>query len=153
MYFIPEAQTIRFAQPNIESREVWSHYPYDIVIWAPDRPSHLEAQVRAALAAVDPGLVVYGMWPYTAVVHSAFARSNIVAQLDALGDVWAKEYSLPGEEPSRWTVFDSAGVYVGAMTMPEGFEPHQIGAGFLLGVSTNSLGVETVELLSLNRGG
>ncbi|MEJ2219075.1 MAG: ABC transporter permease [Gemmatimonadota bacterium] len=84
MYFVPEAQTTRFVQPNIESREVWSHYPYSIVIWAPDHTGNLQAQVRAALAAVDPGLVVYGMQSYADVIHGAFARSNMIAQLTRL---------------------------------------------------------------------
>lgn len=90
---------------------------------------------------------------YDGVPLPATRPTYTAVKMDALGNVWAKDYSLPGEEPSRWTVFDSAGVYVGAVTMPEGFEPHQIGADFLLGVSTDSLGVETAEVFSLDRGG
>lgn len=68
------------------------------------------------------------------------------------GDVWLKRFPLPGEGPFPWTVFDSAGVYLGTIAMPDGFELHQVGDDFVLGVTTNDLDVETVGLYSLERG-
>ena len=35
MYYIPEAQTVHFDQPDIESDELWSQNLYNIVIWDP----------------------------------------------------------------------------------------------------------------------
>ena len=41
MYFLPEAQSTQFDDPEAEEREVWSHYLYNIVIWAPANPPGL----------------------------------------------------------------------------------------------------------------
>ena len=38
MYFLPEAQRTEFDDPETEEREVWSHYLYNTVIWAPGNP-------------------------------------------------------------------------------------------------------------------
>jgi putative ABC transport system permease protein len=54
MYFLAEAQSTTFDERELQSREVWSHYLYNIVIWAPGNPPGLAADVRDALAAVDP---------------------------------------------------------------------------------------------------
>jgi predicted permease len=81
MYFLPEAQTAVFDDNELESREIWSHYLYNIVIWAPGHPPSLGSQVRDALAAVDPNLVLYGVESYSAVVRSNFAQQNMIASL------------------------------------------------------------------------
>ena len=81
MYFLPEAQTMHFGEAGLASREIWSHYLYNIVIWAPRRPSNLEVQVKAALAEVDPGLVMHSVRPYAEVIHAEFAQQNMIASL------------------------------------------------------------------------
>ena len=42
MYFLPEAQSTLFDGAEAEEREIWSHYLYNIVIWAPGNPSGLD---------------------------------------------------------------------------------------------------------------
>jgi predicted permease len=84
MYFVPEAQTTHFDETDLQSREVWSHYPYSIVIWAPGNPPGLAGQVKAALAAVDPDLVVYDVRPYSQIIHETFAQENLIATLTSL---------------------------------------------------------------------
>ncbi|HEY4129212.1 MAG TPA: FtsX-like permease family protein, partial [Gemmatimonadaceae bacterium] len=84
MYFVPEAQQTTFADAELESREVWSHFLYSIVIWAPGDPPSLEANIRAALAAVDPTLIVYNVRPYSQVVRGEFAQQNMIASLASL---------------------------------------------------------------------
>ncbi len=79
--FLPEAQSTRFDGPESEEREVWSHYLYNVVIWAPGNPPSLEAQVRKALAREDPNLVMNGVQPYSDVVHADFAQQNMIAIL------------------------------------------------------------------------
>ena len=59
MYWLPEAQTVAFDDPAFSSGEIWSHYLYNIVLWAPGSQSGMEQQVRKALAGVDPNLVLY----------------------------------------------------------------------------------------------
>jgi len=81
MYFLPEAQSATFDDRELESREVWSHYLYNVVIWAPGNPPGLAAGVGDALAAVDPSLVMRRVEPYSEVVRGHFARQNMIASL------------------------------------------------------------------------
>jgi putative ABC transport system permease protein len=60
MYWISEAQTTHWDDPVYKSGEIWSHYLYNIVVWAPGNPPGIEEKVRKALASVDPDLVQYG---------------------------------------------------------------------------------------------
>jgi hypothetical protein len=55
MYWVPEAQTAQYDDPAFRSGEIWSHYLYNIVLWAPGHPPNLEQQVRKALAGVGSG--------------------------------------------------------------------------------------------------
>src|SRR5580704_7577738 len=84
MYFLAEAQSTTFDDRELQSREVWSHYLYNIVIWAPGNPPGLEAAVRDALAAADPNLVVHGVEPYSEVVRGLFTQQNMIASLSWL---------------------------------------------------------------------
>jgi ABC-type antimicrobial peptide transport system permease subunit len=84
MYWLPETQTAAFDDPAYQSGENWSHYLYNIVIWAPGSPSSIEEQVRKALAGVDPDLVLYGVDPYTKVLSADFQRENLIATLTTL---------------------------------------------------------------------
>ena len=81
MYFLPEAQSTRFDDPESEEREVSSHYLYHVVVWAPGNPPGLGLQVKRALADVDPSLLVYGVQSYAEVIHGDFARQNMIATL------------------------------------------------------------------------
>src|SRR5580658_6308173 len=42
MYWLPEAQTVEYDDPALSSGEIWSHYLYDIVLWAPGAPPGME---------------------------------------------------------------------------------------------------------------
>ena len=84
MYWIPEAQTVDFGEPAIESGEIASHYLYNIVIWAPGNPPGMEERVRRTLASVDPSFVLYGVDPYTEVVGEDFQQQNMIATLTTL---------------------------------------------------------------------
>jgi putative ABC transport system permease protein len=81
MYFLPEAQSTHFDEPETEEREVWSHYLYNVVIWAPGNPPGLELQVKDVLANVDPNLVVSGVESYSEVIHADFAQQSMIASL------------------------------------------------------------------------
>jgi putative ABC transport system permease protein len=84
MFWIPEAQTVQFEDPALQSGEIWSHYLYNIVVWAPGNPPGMEDRVRKALASVDPNLVLYGVDPYTEVVGADFQQQDTVATLTTL---------------------------------------------------------------------
>ena len=84
MYFLPEEQSTQFDDPEAEEREVWSHYLYNVVIWAPGNPPGLGAQVKKALTNVDPNLVTSGFQSYSQVIHADFAQQNMIASLTSL---------------------------------------------------------------------
>jgi putative ABC transport system permease protein len=84
MFWLPEAQTVQYDDPAYTSGEIWSHYLYNIVLWAPASPPGMEERVRKALASVDPNLVLYGVDPYTKVVSADFQQENMIATLTTL---------------------------------------------------------------------
>jgi putative ABC transport system permease protein len=84
MFWVPEAQTVQYDDPAYRSGEIWSHYLYNIVLWAPGNPPDMEERVRKALAGVDPNLVLYGVDPYSKVVSADFQQQRLVATLTTL---------------------------------------------------------------------
>jgi len=84
MFWLPETQTVQYDDPAYLSGEIWSHYLYNIVIWAPGNPPGMEERVRKALAEVDPDLVLYGVDPYTKVLSGDFQQENMIATLTTL---------------------------------------------------------------------
>jgi putative ABC transport system permease protein len=81
MYFVPEAQGTTFDDRELESRELWSHDLYNVVIWAPGNPPGLAAAVRDRLAAVAPDFVMHSVHPYADVVRRQFAEQDMIASL------------------------------------------------------------------------
>jgi len=81
MFYIPEAQTVHFEQPDIQSYQIWSQNLYNIVVWAPGHPQNIYAQVKRALAEVDPNLVMYDVLPYSRVIQGNFDQQNMIASL------------------------------------------------------------------------
>ena len=81
MYYIPEAQTVHFDQPDLQTDELWSQNLYNIVIWAPGHPANIFMQVKKALAEVDPNLVIYDVQPYSRVIQGTFDQQNMIASL------------------------------------------------------------------------
>jgi putative ABC transport system permease protein len=81
MYYIPEAQTVHFDQPDIQTYELWSQNLYSVVIWAPGHLQNMLAQVKRALGDVDPNLVMYDVQPYSRVIQGTFDLQNMIASL------------------------------------------------------------------------
>jgi hypothetical protein len=73
------------------------------------------------------------------------------ALVDKTGALWVSAPPRTGETPVAWTTFDRDGKRLGAMTMPGGFTPKDIGADYVLGVQRDEDGVETVAMYSLRR--
>jgi predicted permease len=84
MFWVPEAQTAQYDDPSAAGGETWSHYLYNIVIWAPGDPPGMEERVRKALAEVDPNLVLYGVDPYSKVLEGDFQQQDMIATLTTL---------------------------------------------------------------------
>jgi putative ABC transport system permease protein len=84
MFWVPEAQSVQWDDPAYQSGEIWSHYLYNIVLWAPGSQPAIEERVRKALASVDPNLVLYAVDPYAKVVSADFQQENMIATLTTL---------------------------------------------------------------------
>src|SRR5271156_4728479 len=84
MFWVPEAQTVQYDDPAYLSGEIWSHYLYNIVIWAPGNPPGMEERVRKALLSVDPNFVLYSVDSYDKVLSADFQQENMIATLTTL---------------------------------------------------------------------
>jgi putative ABC transport system permease protein len=84
MFWLPEAQTVEYDDPAFQSGEIWSHYLYNIAIWAPGNPPGIESHVRKVLASVDPDLVLYSVDPYTKILSNDFRQEKMIATLTTL---------------------------------------------------------------------
>ena len=81
MYYIPEAQTVQFDQPDLQSDELVSQNLFNIVIWAPGHPANMFMQVKKTLAEVNPNLMMYDIQPYSQVIQGTFDRQNMITNL------------------------------------------------------------------------
>jgi putative ABC transport system permease protein len=84
MFWVPETQTVRYDDPVFAEGEKWSHFLYNIVIWAPGNPPGMEERVRKALASVDSNLVLYSVDSYSKIVEADFQQQNMIATLTSL---------------------------------------------------------------------
>ncbi len=84
MFWLPEAQTVNYDDPNFRAGEIWSHFLYNIVIWAPGNPPGMEEHVRKALASVDSNLAFQGVSSYNKIVSDDFQQENMIATLTTL---------------------------------------------------------------------
>lgn len=71
--------------------------------------------------------------------------------LDPAGRLWVRAFRGPRSERSRWSVFDTAGAWLGDVRTPRRFRVTEIGEDYLLGVRRGSLDVPRVELYPIRR--
>lgn len=89
---------------------------------------------------------VYAMMPLPDTLP-AFAS----LRLDQEGWLWAERYEQGEGRPRKWVVFDPVGRAHGTMETPADLDIYEIGRDYILGVSTDSLGVERVQRHHLER--
>jgi hypothetical protein len=77
------------------------------------------------------------------------AYGSLVVDFD--GNLWLQDYPSPGAETVRWAVFDREGRLAATVNMPGCFRPFDIGIDYVLGCSTDPMGVEFVNLYALQR--
>ncbi|HEX7051583.1 MAG TPA: hypothetical protein VF188_15355 [Longimicrobiales bacterium] len=70
-------------------------------------------------------------------------------RLDAAGNLWVEEFRAFMETRSTWAVFAPDGVLLGRVRMPDRFRVLDIGTDYVLGVRTDAMDVEFVELYAL----
>lgn len=123
---------------------------------APTRAEVADAMHRHFIAGEQPEEVIEMFRP-------AFDEAPIVenfpafrsALADPLGHLWVQEYTPPDvDRPAPlWTVFDSEGGALGFVETPAGLSVFEIGADYLLGLATDEMGIERIEVWALERGG
>ena len=74
-----------------------------------------------------------------------------VFRTDVLGNLWVEEYRRPGDDIPTWTVFDPEGAVLGRVSLPAGLSVREIGEDYVLGVYTDDLDVEYVQMYRLER--
>jgi putative ABC transport system permease protein len=84
MFWVPETQNLKYDDPQFAVGELFSHFLYNIVIWAPGNPPGIETGVRKALASIDPNLVLYSVDPYSKILAADFQQENMIATLTML---------------------------------------------------------------------
>ncbi len=100
-------------------------------------PQHQQAARRAYLERVE---------------HPDTRPAYQYVLIDEGGNLWASEYAGSRQVPTRWTVLDPQGRWLGSVTMPERFRPYEIGESWILGVATDELDLERVQLYELIKG-
>ena len=130
---------------DARDRRRYSEFRSEFLAWAPD-----EEETRLLFPALDE-------YPQVPTHKPLFDR----ILLDDRGGIWARVFpeesfglfdSRLQDAPvftETWTVFDSAGVWLGDLTLPERFELHGMGRDRLLGVSKDSFDTETVQVLRI----
>jgi predicted permease len=84
MYFLTENQFLNLDEPEEKAGDAASHFLYNLIVWAPNNPPNLEAQVRRALAEIDPNLALHTVDPYLHLLDTAFSQQNMIATLTFL---------------------------------------------------------------------
>jgi hypothetical protein len=91
-----------------------------------------------------------------------FLPAHGALRVDPAGNVWVQPVdvptyarsmltnrAMPAREAADWDVFDAAGVWLGAVTMPAGFMPYHIEEAFVTGVHYDDFGIERVRVYRL----
>jgi predicted permease len=89
MFFVPLAQTVKYANPLMQRVETSSHYVGGILLVSNTSPGTLEPLVARALADADPNLTVISVRTLEEQVERSFDQQRAVASLAGLFGVVA----------------------------------------------------------------
>ena len=85
-------------------------------------------------------------WEYPSA-FPAFDRLLV----DSDSALWVRRYRKPTDTETTWSVFDSTGSWLVDIEMPEGLVPYTIDDSTVVGVMTDTLGVEYVRVHRLRK--
>jgi hypothetical protein len=83
-------------------------------------------------------------WPST---KPAFGR----LYTDTENNLWVKHYRWDYAADAPYDVFDTTGVFLGTVTLPDGVEPLEIGTDYLIGLWRDESDVEFVRVYRMSR--
>jgi predicted permease len=124
-FFVPESQTTVFAKAAFNVGEVRSHFLHDIVVLMRPGATLPEAQVRRALASVDPNMPVVRMQSLSQQVEGNFSQQRLIARLTSLFGILA-------------LVLASVGLY-GVTAYNAGSRTNEIGLRMALGADRGNV--------------
>lgn len=112
----------------------------DVDAWIRGRLAELPEERRERYQAQTGMMTPVEFFPAFEALHS-----------DPLDYIWVKEYNLPGQDQSLWTVFDPSGRVLGQLDLPADLDVYEIGVDYILGANMDELSVERVQLWPLDR--
>ncbi len=124
------------------------------IIRGPAADLRITDSVRAAYAAAELGEGQAGereLLRSGGVAMPAAFPAYTALLTDRVGNVWARRFSVPGSDQNRWGVFDPDGRFLGHVALPNGLEPFEIGADYVLGKVQDALYVERLLEFRLDK--
>ena len=118
--------------------------------------AHVERYIEdRASGTTDPDAQARVRDSWSAVPVSDHLPAFASMMADALNHLWVEEYEPPGEELPGviWCVFDPDGEVLGFVETPEGLLIYDIGEDYILGLVTDEMDVEFIQLWPLDRVG
>ena len=122
------------------SHELRAPTQAELDVWLTESYADMDEERRTRVQAMHEGMPLVEFFPAFSALHS-----------DPLGYLWVQEYKLPEQDENVWTVFDADGRVQGFVEAPRDDEIFEIGESYILGGTTDELGVERVHLWSLDR--
>jgi macrolide transport system ATP-binding/permease protein len=89
MVFLPLLQTVVYQETTQNAYQAWANYIDGVQLHVAGRPENLQAEVRNALAEIDPNLTVIKMTNLEEQVDSRLNSQRLIAQLTSLYGVLA----------------------------------------------------------------
>lgn len=139
-------RSISCFQDGTETRVRWDGEPVpvtpdEVSAWRDGRAAALERMIGPGIRAVlDDVPIPANRPPYDRLL------------VDVLGYLWVHHPRslIPSQEPDRYTILDPDGVWLGEVSTPP-MQLLEVGENYLVGVSRDELGVETVQVYALQR--
>jgi hypothetical protein len=114
-------------------------------------PEAVEEQKQQWLAGISPERRQRVALMFEEVVGPPMMPAFSDLRVDAAGNLWVREYQLPGDSEPGWTVFSSDGSMLGTVVTPYRFTVHEIGHDYVLGRWRDEEDVEYVQLYELHK--
>ena len=83
MFWLPETQSVKYDDPQFNTFDLFSHFLYNIVIWAPGNPPGIESECAKRCPASIPTWWSTA-WIRTEMVSGDFQQENMIATLTML---------------------------------------------------------------------